>query len=54
MFYQVSFIIVKYIYPDINDTNTNEADKGGVGLCLTTNDYITEQLEKGVDIKDLL
>ena len=32
----------------------NEADKAGVGLCLTTIDYITEQLEKGVDIKDLL
>lgn len=50
----VDGIIVKYIYPDINDTNTNEADKAGVGLCLTTTDYITEQLEKGVDIKDIL
>ena len=50
----VDGIIVKYIYPDINDTNTNEADKAGVGLCLTTTDYIKEQLEKGVDIKDIL
>ena len=50
----VDGIIVKYIYPDINDTNTNEADKAGVGLCLTTTDYIREQLEKGVDIKDIL
>ena len=47
----VDGIIVKYI---INDTNTNEADKAGVGLCLTTTDYIKEQLEKGVDIKDIL
>ena len=34
--------------------NTYEADKAGVGLCLTTIDYVKEQLEKGVDIKDLL
>ena len=34
--------------------NINEADKAGVGLCLTTIDYVKEQLEKGVDIKDIL